>query len=86
METYNNIKVGEFVTCIKNDWNNNNLITVGKDYKVLEIIYHINYTAITIMTDPGIYCDMGFKEFFISKRGLRKNKINNLNEIFCKSK
>ena len=86
METYNNIKFGDVLTCIKNDRTNDNLITVGKDYKVIEISTTINHVVIEIMTDAGIYCNVLVHDFFISKRCLRKNKINKLNEIFCKSK
>jgi len=78
---YDKIIVGDFLICIKNDYTNDNLITVNKEYKVLEI--GRNYSTITIMTDVGIICDIIFYSFFISKRILRKNKLNKLNKIFC---
>jgi len=85
MKKINKYKIGEIVTCIKIDNTNDHLISVGKDYKVLEIMLG----AISIMTDAGVICYISYGSFFISKRVLRMNKINKinkLNEIFCQSK
>ena len=76
----NKFIIGEIVTCIKNDHTNDKLITAGKEYKILEIIK--NYNSVSIITDPDIKCYIVFKDFFISKRILRKNKLNKLNNIF----
>ena len=79
----NKFIVGELATCIKNNLTNNNLITVGKEYKVLGINGTNNrndYASIYIMTDADIilYINSGN---FVPKKILRKNKLNKLNKI-----
>lgn len=73
----NKFRVGELVTCIKNYWYNDKLITVGKEYTVLCVGITKNY--IEIMSDINHVVHLP-EYLFISKRVLRKNKLIEINE------
>jgi len=82
MKSNNKFKVGELAICIKNDNTNDLLITVGKEYRILNIYEDEKNSSILIMTDVNVDCYIIIKTFFISKRIERKNKLKEISETF----
>ena len=75
--------VGTEIICIDIDNSCNNLITVGKRYKVLEYKGIQFKNTVNIMTNVGVICTIPLRHFTTLSE-LRKSKLKKLNNICSK--
>jgi len=75
--------VGAKIICININNNCNNLITIGKIYKILKYTGEQYERTAFIMTDVGVRCHIPIN-FFLSLSENRKSKLEKLNKICSK--
>ena len=74
---YSDFKIGQNVTCVKNDDTCEQIITVGKTYKIDDLDFHF-YDKICIKGDNNHYFFLKI-DYFVDIKMIRKLKLEKIN-------
>ena len=77
--TYKDFKIGQTVTCFKIDNVDfyDQHLTIGKNYKIYDLDFHIPYKLCIFSDNERIHIFMPI-EFFVDMKYFRKLKLENL--------